>query len=630
MSARAPFTDLRSFVDALDAAGELRRIDVPVDPRLEITEIAGRVVRAGGPALLFERVEGSSMPLLINPLGSERRVEIALGRPAAAIGEMLLGLAQRLNPPSPRAVWESRSDLWKMLAMRTTRPRRAPVQQVVEEPDLTRWPVQTCWPGDGGPFITFGLVITHDPVTRERNMGLYRIQVHDGRTTGMHWQINKGGGFHYARAEAMDRPLEVAVVMGADPSLLLAAIAALPEGMDEIAFSGVLRGSPCPMVRCRTVDIEVPANAEMVLEGIVPPHERRMEGPFGDHFGHYSHAAPYPIFRVQKVTRRRDPLYLSAVVGLPPQEDKYIGNATQEILGPLIKVIHHEIGEVWAYFEAGFHNLLVVSVRQRFYKEAVKTALALMGTGQLALTKCLVVVDESVNVRDFDAVMRAVRDHFDPEKDFLLLPGTPLDTLDFTSFRMNLGSKMILDATPGPDDRLHGRPGADLEAVLAAMGESAGTDEARRIAADPSAYAVEGAARRSRVERVPDPREIDSRVEAFAVVEDALMVVRVQGEGRPVIERLVDADLGPIRLVAAVSPDVDLDDRDLLLWGIFTRFDCARDVLFSRVEHRGAWSTCYGVLGIDATFKPGYPERLTMPDEIVDRVNRKWSSLGLD
>jgi len=628
--AQAPFIDQRSFIDALSADGELRRIDVPVSANLEITEIAGRVVRAGGPAMLFTNVEGSSIPLLINPLGTARRIELALGRHPQAIGEMLLGLAERLNPPGPRAVWESRSDLWKMLSMRTTRARSAPVQEIVEDPDLTQWPVQTCWPGDGGPFITFGLVITHDPVTHERNMGLYRVQVHDRNTTGMHWQINKGGGFHYARAEALDRPLEVAVVIGADPALLLSAISALPEGMDEIAFSGILRGRPCPMVRCKTVDIEVPANAEMILEGVVPPHERRMEGPFGDHFGHYSHAAPYPVFRVQKVTRRRDPIYLSAVVGLPPQEDKYIGNATQEILGPLIKLIHHEIGEVWAYFEAGFHNLLVVSVRQRFYKEAVKTALALMGTGQLALTKCLVLVDDTVNVRDFDAVMRAVRDHFEPEKDFMLLPGTPLDTLDFTSFRMNLGSKMVLDATSGPDDRLHGRPGADLAAVLEAMGPASDSDEARRIAADPSAYTVEAGSGGSRRERVPDPREFDPRVEAWTLVEDALMVVRVTEGGREVVERLVGEDLGPVRIVAAVSDDVDLDDRDLLLWGVFTRFDCARDILFSRVEHRGAWSTCYGVLGIDATFKPGYPERLTMPEEIIERVDRKWAALGLD
>lgn len=624
------YLDQRSFLEALEARGELRRISVEVDPRLEITEIADRVVKRRGPALLFENVKGSRVPLLINPLGSERRIELALGRPPAEIGDRLLELAQKANPPSPRALWGVRGTLWELLSMRTRNVRRAPVQEVVEEPRLSALPVQTCWPQDGGPFITFGLVITRDPVTGERNMGLYRVQVYDDRTTGMHWQINKGGGFHYARAEAENRPLETAVVLGADPALLIAAISALPEGMDEIAFSGLLRGAPCPMVKCRSIGLEVPANAEIVLEGVVPPGERRLEGPFGDHFGHYSHAADFPVFHVNRVTRRRDPIYLSAVVGLPPQEDKYIGNATQEILGPLIKVIHHEIGEVWAYFEAGFHNLLVVSVRQRFYKEAVKTALALMGTGQLALTKCLVLVDETVDVRDFDAVLRSVRENFEPERDFLLLPGVPLDTLDFTSFRMNLGSKMILDATSGPSDDLHGAPGADRDAIMAAIRAARAEPDADVLSPAADYAAGDPPVRAARGERVPDPRSLDDRVVAFRELEDTLLVVAVERDGREVIERLVQADLGPIKLVAAVSTDVDLDDRDLLLWGIFTRFDCARDVAFTDTRHRGVWSTCYGIMGIDATFKPGYPERLRMPEDVIDRVNRMWPDLGLD
>lgn len=624
------YADQRSFLKALEKAGELRRIGLEVDPRLEITEIADRVVKRGGPALLFENVRGSEIPLLINPLGSARRIEMALGRPPEEIGDRLLELAQKANPPSPKALWSVRGTLWELLSMRTRAVRNAPVQEVVERPRLSALPVQTCWPGDGGPFITFGLVITRDPVTGERNMGLYRVQVYDDATTGMHWQINKGGGFHYARAEAEGRPLETAVVLGADPALLISAIAALPEGMDEVGFSGLLRGAPCPMVRCKSIGLEVPANAEIVLEGVVPPRERRLEGPFGDHFGHYSHAAEFPVFQVRRVTRRRDPIYLSAIVGLPPQEDKYIGNATQEILGPLIKVIHHEIGEVWAYFEAGFHNLLVVSVRQRFYKEAVKTALALMGTGQLALTKCLVLVDETVDVRDFDAVVRAIRDNFEPERDFLLLPGVPLDTLDFTSFRMNLGSKMILDATSGPSDDLHGRPGADRAAMLEAIRAARVEPDADALS-DPADYAAgERPPERGGNTRVPDPRELHDRVEGFRVLDDTLMVVRVACEGREVVESLLRRDLGPVKIVAAVSLDVDLDDRDLLLWGIFTRFDCARDVAFETVRQRGVWTTCYGIMGIDATFKPGYPERLRMPDEVVERVNRMWPDLGLD
>ena len=620
--------DQRAFVRALEGAGELHRIRVEVDPYLEITAIADRVVKRSGPALLFEKVAGSPYPLLINALGSERRIEIALGRPPAQIGAMLLELAERANPPSVGGLWQARRSLWELLSMRTRKVRRAPCQQVVENPELTQLPVQTCWPRDGGPFITFGLVITRDPVSGERNMGVYRIQLYDDSTAGMHWQIVRGGGNHYARAETLGRPLEVAVVIGADPALLISAIAPLPEGMDEIAFSGILRRAPCPMVRCKTIDLEVPANAEIVLEGIVPPHERRTEGPFGDHFGHYSHAAPFPVFRVRAVTRRREPVYLSAIVGLPPQEDKYIGNATQEILGPLIKLLHPEIRELWAYFEAGFHNLLVVSVRQRFYKEGLKTALGLMGTGQLALTKCMVLVDENVDARDFNAVLRAIRDHFDPEHDFLLLPGVPLDTLDFTSYQMNLGSKMVIDATSGATDLLHGRPGADHQAVHEAMGSVTlpGVD----AAVPEHASAAGPGPAQSGAGRLADPRSLDSRVIAYRVLEDSLLVVQVAEDGRQVVERLLQTDLGPVRWVVAVSKDVDLHQHDLLLWGMFTRFDCARDIVFSKVRNRGAWTTCYGVMGIDATFKPGYPDRLEMEPEIIQRVDRKWDSLGLD
>lgn len=638
---RVAYHDLQSFVRDLEAAGELRRIGVAVDPRLEITEIYDRVVKREGPALLFERVEGSEFPLLINPLGSPGRVELALGRPPEQIGEALLELAEAAQPPQPRRLWSMRGAIKDvLLGMRSRRVRRAPVHEVEEEPRLSRWPVQTCWPGDGGPFITFGVVITRDPVTGERNVGVYRMHVYDERHTGMHWQLHKGGGFHYDRAERLGRPLEVAVAIGVDPCLLISAVAALPEGMDEISFAGLLRRSATRMVPCKTVDIEVPASAEIVLEGVVPPEKRREEGPFGDHFGHYSHAAPFPVFEVRRVTRRHRPLYLSATVGKPPQEDKHIGNAVQHIVGPLIKVIHPEIRDLWAYFEAGFHNLLAISMDSRYYKEAVRTALGLMGTGQLTLTKVGILVDADVDVRDFRALLRAIRDNFEPSRDFLLLPRVPQDTLDFTSYTMNLGSKMVLDATSGASDRLHGRPGADLAAVRRAAGDhppaleeellelvrgGEGGGGATGDSGGPGRRNDSGAGGAS-----IDPRAVDDRVRRFRVLEDCLLVVQVEGDGREVVERLVSADTGPIKIVAAVSEDVPLDDRDLLVWGIFTRFDCARDVVFTRVEHRGPWTTCHGVMGIDATFKPGYPEPLTMDPEVVGRVDRRWGEYGIE
>ena len=334
-----------------------------------------------------------------------------------------------------------------------------------------------------------------------------------------------------------------------------------------------------------------------MLEGVVPPDERMPEGPFGDHFGHYSHPKPCPVLWVQTVTRRAHPVYLAAVVGKPPQEDRYIGNAVQEMLLPMIRLIHPEIRDLWAYYEAGFHSLAVASVTQRFGKEGMKAALGLLGTGQMALTKCVVLVDADVDARDFSAVLRAVRDHFDPAQDFLLLPGVPFDTLDFTSFTLNLGSKMVLDAT-----RNGGAPAATSGSVA----------ESQVISLHP-------------------------RIRRARLLEEALLAVQVDGEGREVIQALVKAPaLAGIRLIAAVSPDVDLQDAESLLWGLFTRFDPARDVTFTSSELRGAcpptkdfgggaWPVHRGCLGIDATFKSGYPDPVVMDPAVVKRVESRWN-----
>lgn len=583
------FPDLQSFLRFLETQGDLQRVTAEVDPELEITEIATRVVRQEGPALLFERVGGSAFPLAINLFGAERRITWALGRSPEAIGEELAGLATRLTAPSWKSLWTVRHSFRRAMSMRTRRVRDGLCQEQPRAGDLSRLPILQCWPGDGGRFLTFGLVITHDPQTRQRNLGLYRMHLYGPNRTGMHWQLQKGGGFHYWQAEQVNQPLEVAVVIGGDPILLLASVLPLPEGMDEIAFSGFLRGAPTPMVKGVSIGIDVPANAEFILEGMVPPQERAMEGPFGDHFGHYSAAAPFPVFHLHTMTHRHRPVYLAAVVGKPPQEDKYIGNASQEILGPLIHVMHPEIRDLWAYYEAGFHNLLVVSVRQRYGKEAMKTALALLGEGQMSLTKCIIVVDVDVDPRDIRQVLRSVRQCFQPERDFLLIPGVALDTLDFTSSTMHLGSKMVLDATEGA------RP---------ANGHCASFT-------------------------LPDLRMLDPRILNWQFQEDTLLLVQVKAEGRAVIEHLVKHPaLIHVKLIAAVSPDIDLQDPESWLWGLFTRFDCARDVVFSETTLVGSVPRYRGGLGVDATWKPGYPDPLVMTPEVTERVNRRWHEYG--
>lgn len=583
--------DLQSFIRYLEREGELKRVRAEVDPELEITEIATRIVRQKGPALLFERVKGADFPLAINLFGSERRIELALGRHPAEIGEALVKLVESANPPSLGRLWSQRSTLRWLLNMRVTTARgRALSQEVSEEPDLRRLPILKCWPGDGGRFFTYPMVLTTHPETGGRNLGVYRMHVYDERTTGMHWQIQKGGRFHYWEAERAGVPIEVAVVLGGDPALMLSAAVALPENVDEVAFSGLLRGKPLPLVRARTLGVRVPANAEFVIEGVVPPHERREEGPFGDHFGYYSKQAPFPVFHINKITRRRDAVYPATVVGKPPREDKYIGDATQEMVGPLIKLIRPEVVGLWAHYEAGFHNLLTVAVKVRYRREAIKTGLALLGESQLSLTKAVILVDAGVNPRDFRAVLGAVRRNFDPARDLTVIPRAPLDTLDFSSFRTHLGSKMIVDATSPVEEDL----------------------------AEDSGDGAAGSA-------IPDLRRLDPRISDWRLVEHTLLAIKARSAGRDVCELVVRFGLPPsVKIVAAVSEDVDLDDQTSLIWGIFTRFDPARDLVFARSELRGAWPVHEGPVGIDATFKDGYPDPLVMTDEIIDRVSRRW------
>jgi 4-hydroxy-3-polyprenylbenzoate decarboxylase len=359
-------------------------------------------------------------------------------------------------------------------------------------------------------------------------------------------------------------------------------------------FAGFLRGRRTEFVKGKTISIPVPASAEFILEGVVQPGERRNEGPFGDHFGHYSHAADFPVFHLSAVTHRRNPVYPATIVGIPPMEDKYLGDATQKILGPLVRLIHSEITDMWAYYEAGFHNLLVVAVDQRYGKEAMKTALGLMGMSQLSLTKCIVLVSEGVNVRNFDEVMKEVRDNFDPHFDFVMIPRVPLDTLDFTSYTMNMGSKMILDATCKPAIKRGEDPKGERKGV-------------RR--------------------RIPRLSTVDRRILDQHFMHDALLLVKVEGHGMTILKKLVEHPaLASVPLIAMVSDDVELRDRENAIWGVFTRFDCERDVIFAEQKMIGISPVYKGVMGIDATWKRGYPEALKMTEAVKKRVDERWES----
>lgn len=593
-----PFDGLRPYLERLEQAGELHRVPVPVDARFEIAALVSRVAALGGPALLFEQVEGFDLPVVANLLAGRERIRLALGREPEEIGRELVNAAERLQRPTARALWENRAVLGRGARARVRTVRRAPCQQVIEEPDLARLPILTSWPRDGGPFITWPMVLTEHPVTGGRNLGTYRLHVFDPRTTGMHMQIQKGGGFHYHEAEALGRALPACVVLGGDPVLMLASVAPLPENIDELAFAAYLRGGPLPVARAASVPLSVPAMADVVLEGVIPPFERRLEGPFGDHFGHYSLAAEHPVFRLSAMTRRRDAIFPVSVVGQPPQEDRWIGDALQEMMGPLAAMIHPEVRDTWAFFEAGFHNLLGLSVRERYEKEALKAAFGMLGTGQVSLSKVVVTVGPEANARDAEALFREIGLHFDPENDFLLLPGTAMDTLDFTSFRMNLGSKMILDATPKPSRPPRTLPGP---------------------------------------EEIPDLSAFEPAVRGQRLIAGSLLLVSVEGKpGREVVERLVSEEaaraipaLRRLAVLAAVSRDIRLDDPTHRLWGVFSRFDAARDIVFREMKLAGAAPVYRGTLGIDATWKPGYPDPVTPSEETVRRVDRRWREYGL-
>jgi 4-hydroxybenzoate decarboxylase subunit C len=592
------YDGLRPFLRALEGAGQLHRVPVPVSARFEIAEIASRAAALDAPALLFEKVEGYDFPVVANLLAGRERIRLALGREPETVGLELMLAAERLQPPTPAALWETRDLILRAYGAKVRTVDTGPCREVVSEPDLRRLPILTCWPGDGGPFITWPMVLTQHPVTGGRNLGTYRMQVFDRRTTGLHMQIQKGGAFHYRVAESRGESLSACCILGGDPILMLASVAPLPENVDELAFAAFLRGAPLKAVRAVSVPILVPASADFVLEGIIPARERRLEGPFGDHFGHYSHQAEHPVFHLTRMTHRRDAVFPVSVVGQPPQADRWSGDALQEMMMPLLRMMHPEIRDAWAVPEAGFHNLLSVSVGARYEKEPLKAAFAMLGTGQVSLSKVVVTVGPDVKARDPEAVLREIGAWFDPEEDFILLPGTAMDTLDFTSFRPNLGSKMILDACPS-----RGR--------------------------EPRPLLVE--------DDLPDLRDLHPAIRGQRLLGGSLLAVAVDGaEGRGVLERLLSREVEAARpaltrvpIIAAVSADVRLQDRMHLLWGVFTRFDAARDVLFRSSQLRGAAPVHRGTMGIDATWKPGYPDAVRPSEETRRLVDRRWGEYGL-
>ncbi|HEY7160747.1 MAG TPA: menaquinone biosynthesis decarboxylase [Acidobacteriota bacterium] len=466
------YKDLREFIDELDRLGELKHVQAPVNQDLEITEITDRVSKQDGPALLFHNVIGHKTPVLINALGSKKRMLKGLG--LASYDNFFQKYFELLDKPSnmidklkllPR--------LNEIMQMMPKTVKSGPCKEVIikDNPSLNILPAIKCWPQDGGRYITLPLVFTVDPKSGKHNCGVYRLQIFDDKTLGMHWQLHKHGAHHHLKHQGEKKRMDVAIAIGCDPALTFSAVAPLPDDIYEMLFAGLLREKSVEMVQCETVDLEVPAHSEFVLEGYVDPEETRIEGPFGDHTGYYSLEDKYPVFHLTCITHRKDPIYQTTIVGPPPQEDGYIGQAVTALFLPIIQKQFPEIVDMNMPIEGIFHNLVFVSIRKRYAGHARKIMHGIWGLGQAMFSKVIVVMDDDVDVQNVREVAWKALNHIDPERDIEFVMG-PIDVLDHSSRLMGYGSHMGVDATrkwkeegftrPWPDEIVMSKEVKDL------------------------------------------------------------------------------------------------------------------------------------------------------------------------
>ena len=577
------FPDLRAFLDRLRRDGDLVEVAAPVDPHLEAAEIHRRVIAAGGPALLFTNVRGAAFPLATNLFGTARRAELAFGDRPFRLIRRLVELVETVLPPTPAKLWGARDLGLELLRIGSKRGARGPVTDVVtDDVRLDALPALTTWPADAGPFITLPLVFTEHPDGRGHNLGMYRLQIHDRRTTGMHWQIGKGGGFHYAVAEARGRALPVTALLGGPPALMLAAVAPLPENVPELVLASLIAGE-----RLRLVEgpwpHPLPAAAEFALIGEVRPHERRPEGPFGDHYGYYSLRHDYPVLRVGRVARRRDAIFPATVVGKPRQEDFFIGDLLQELLSPLFPLVMPAVERLWSYGETGYHSLSAAVVKQRYAREAIASAFRILGEGQLSLTKFLLVTDQPVDLKDFPATLEHLLARTRPETDLYVFSNLSMDTLDYTGPAVNLGSKGVWLGL--------GDPLRELPREFSAAELPAGISEVRVFC---GGCLVVGAP------AVGLDPEAPARVASHPAFARWPLIVLTDEPGR--------AARSPINF----------------LWTTFTRFEPAADIhaAATRVVRNHLAYTPPVV--IDARLKPGFPREVACRDDTAARVTRRW------
>ncbi|HEX8847532.1 MAG TPA: UbiD family decarboxylase [Pyrinomonadaceae bacterium] len=575
--------NLRSFLEQLERENDLVQVNTAVDPYLELAEVHRRVIERGGPALLFNKVKGSRYHVVTNLFGTERRIERAFGPKPENLVREAVQVFESLLPPRPRALWQHRSLALDALKLGTRNTKRAPVTEVMDRPArLYELPVLTTWQEDGGPFVTLPLVYTEHPTTGKHNLGMYRMQRYDNASTGMHWQIHKGGGFHYHAAEGLNQALPVTVFLGGPPALILAAIAPLPEDVPELVLSSLLAGEKIRMTKNPTGrGHRLVAEAEFALSGHVAPHERRPEGPFGDHYGYYSLQHEYPVFHVEAVFHRRDAIYPATVVGKPRQEDFFIGDYLQKLLSPLFPLVMPSVRDLWSYGETGFHSLAAAVVRERYKREALVSGFRILGEGQLSLTKFLILTDTPQDLRDFPKLFEHVLARFVPETDLFIFSNVSMDTLDYTSGKVNEGSKAIL----------LGLGEAVRELPREFRGELPGGVGRAEVFCG-GCLVVEGVA----YEKDPEQAGRLAREKVF--------------EEWPLVVLHDDAS------VARKAAD--------FLWATWTRFEPATDVYAAETKVRRHHLAYSAPIVIDARLKPGFPKELVVREDIAELVDRRW------
>jgi UbiD family decarboxylase len=575
--------NLRTFLDLLYRENEITTIEAEVDPYLEAAEIHRRIIERGGPALLFKRVKGSRFPVVTNLFGTRRRIDLAFGPKPEAIVRELVQVAESLLPPRAAELWKHRSLGREVLRLGTRNTSRSPVTQVRDQPArLNELPVLTTWQEDGGPFITLPLVYTENSVTKKHNLGIYRMQVYDAQTTGLHWQIQKGGGFHYTEAERLGQSLPVTVFLGGPPALILAAIAPLPEDVPELVLASLLAGEKLKMTQNPLGGPHrLAAEAEFALIGSAPPHKRRPEGPFGDHYGYYSLQHDYPVFEVDTVFHRRDAIYPATVVGKPRQEDFFIGDYLQQLLSPLFPLVMPGVRDLWTYGETGFHSLCAAVVRERYGREALVSGFRILGEGQLSLTKFLLLTDTPQDLQDFPGLLEHVLARFNPQTDLFIFANVSMDTLDYTSGKVNEGSKAIMLGLGAARRELPREFRGELPQGVSAAEVFCG-----------GCLVVQGGS------YAEDPEQAARLAKDPALADWPLVVLHDD---------------------ATVSRST----KDFL-WSTWTRFEPASDIYAADtkvIRHHLAYN---GPIVMDARTKPGFPKELIVRDDIGELVDRRW------